>query len=260
MTSYALITGASGGIGLDFVHKFAANGYSVILVARSQDKLEQIAADVTARYGVTAMVLPMDLADPDAPQALYDELQRERVRVDVLVNNAGFAMYGYFHELEMARTLQMLQLNIVTLTHLTRLILPDMVARGAGKILNVASTAAFQPGPLMAAYYASKAYVLHFSEAIADEVKDKGVTVTALAPGPTESGFQARANMEDSRLVQDGLMAGKRVVDEGYAALMAGKRVVVPGLRNQALTLLPRLLPRKWVTSAVRNAQARIER
>jgi uncharacterized protein len=258
MTQTALITGASGGIGLDFAKKFAQEGYNVILVARSKDKLTQLANDLGNQYKIEAQAIAMDLSDPGAPQALYDQLQASGVTVDVLVNNAGFASYGYFHELDTAKEMQMIQLNIATLTYLTRLFLPGMVERKNGKILNVASTAAFQPGPLMAVYYATKAYVLHFSEAIANELQGTGVTVTTLCPGPTESGFQERAAMTDSKLVQNGLMSSRAVVDAGYNALMAGKPVVIPGFMNRMMALTPRLFPRGMMTRLVRGVQERV--
>ncbi len=258
MAQTALITGASGGIGLDFAHKFAQNGYNVVLVARSQDKLQALADELTKKYNVSATVLVKDLTDPAAPSQIYDALQEQGIQVDVLVNNAGFATYGYFHELDMARELELLQVNIVALTHLTRLYLPGMVARRSGKILNVSSTAAFAPGPMMACYYASKAYVLYFSEALSSELAGKGVTVTALCPGPTESGFQERAAMTESKLVQGGLMDRKTVVDAGYDALMAGQSYVIPGWMNYLMSLAPRFTPRAMAANLVHRMQSRV--
>ena len=183
MKETALITGASSGIGLDLARLFAKDGHDVVLVARSEGKLREIAAELERDFGMTAHVIVADLAKPDAPQTLVAQLP---VDVDVLVNNAGFGVLGPFVETDLAKELEMIQVNVVALTHLTKLLLPPMVARRRGRVLNVASTAAFQPGPLMAVYYATKAYVLSFSEAIADELRDSGVTVTALCPGPTE--------------------------------------------------------------------------
>ncbi|MEB3179101.1 MAG: SDR family oxidoreductase [Nostocaceae cyanobacterium] len=252
----ALITGASGGIGYEFVKLFAQDGYNLVLVARSQNKLEGIAEDFQNKYGITVKVIAKDLSLPAAPQEIYHELQQAGIKIDVLVNNAGFANYGLFHEIDMDKELQLLQVNIVCLTHLSKLFIPDMVKRGSGKILNLASTAAFQPGPLMAVYYASKAYVLSLSEAIANELEGTGVTVTALCPGPTESGFQQRAAMEDSKLV-----SGKKIMDAetvakiGYDALMDGKTVVIPGVKNKIMAESVRFTPRKLVTKIVRNMQ-----
>lgn len=256
MTKTALITGASGGIGRDFALKFAREGYNVVIVARSEDKLRALADEIESTYKVSAQVMAYDLTDPAAPGQIYEALAG--TPVDVLVNNAGFATYGYFHELDLEGELGMIHLNITALTHLTRLFLPDMVARGSGGILNVASTAAFQPGPLMAVYYASKAFVLHFSEAIANEVKDKGVHVSALCPGPTESGFQQRAGMEDSKLVQNGLMTSEAVVEQGYNGLMRGQTVVIPGVQNKVMAASTRFVPRPMVTRLVRSMQERV--
>ncbi|HMQ50541.1 MAG TPA: SDR family oxidoreductase [Anaerolineae bacterium] len=255
----ALITGASGGIGYELAIVFAKHGYNLVVVARSELKLKQLANGLTASYPIAVEVMPMDLADPSAPEALYQAVTAKGIEVEVLVNNAGFATYGFFTELEAGRELQMLQLNVVTLTHLTKLFGRDMVKRGRGRILNVASTAAFQPGPLMAVYYASKAYVLSFSEAIANELKDSGVTVTALCPGPTESGFQERAAMEDSKLVNgQQIMDAATVAQLGFEGLMAGKTVIIPGLKNRLLALSPRFVPRDVTTRIVRNMQASV--
>lgn len=254
----ALITGASGGIGYELAKLCAQGGCNLVLVARSQAKLEEIAHDLGARYGVGAMVIDADLADPQAPARLADELKREGVAVDILINNAGFADFAPFAEADEEKLLQMMQVNMVTLTHLTRLLLPGMLARRSGRIMNVASTAAFMPGPLMAVYYASKAYVLSLSEALANELGGSGVTVTALCPGPTETGFQQRAAMEDSRLV-----SGRRLMDvasvakAGYNGLMRGETVVIPGASNRVQAFLPRLLPRRLLTRVVRRAQER---
>ena len=253
----ALITGASGGIGLALAQVFARHGHDLVLIARSEDKLKALAADLEKQHGIRTRVLARDLTDPAAPDAIFEQLQTEGVAVEILVNNAGYASYGCFHELELQRELNMIQLNVTTLVHLSHRFLQPMLARRRGRILNVASTAAFQPGPLMATYYATKSFVLSFSEAIANELQGQGVTVTALCPGPTASGFQARANMEDSRLVQDGLMDAATVAEAGYAGLMAGKTVVVPGTMNYLLTLAPRFAPRNVTTRIVRSMQER---
>lgn len=253
----ALITGASGGLGYEFAKLFAQNGYNLGLVARSKDKLAQLANELEGKHRISVKVLAKDLSDPASPDEIYAELQQESIPIEVLVNNAGFATYGFFAETDLAKELQMMQLNMGTLTHLTKLFLPNMLARKRGRILNVASTAAFQPGPLMTVYYATKAYVLSFSEALANELDGTGVTVTALCPGPTQTGFQARASMEDSKLVSGGLMDTETVAKIGYQGLMKGKVIVIPGLTNKALSLLPRFLPRTLVTQIVRKAQER---
>lgn len=256
----ALITGASGGIGYELARKFAQAGYNLVLVARTESKLTQIKADFEKRYSIKVTVITKDLSSPGAPQEIFEELEAASTQVDVLVNNAGFTVFGPFIETSLEDELQLLQVNIVALTHLTKLFLPGMVKRGWGKILNIASTAAFQPGPLMAVYYASKAYVLFFSEAIATELEGTGVTVTALCPGPTSTGFQKRGNMEDSRLV-----AGRKIMDSGtvaragYRALMKGQAVIIPGPRNIIFAEAIRFLPRSLVRRIVYRAQERVE-
>lgn len=255
----ALVTGASGGIGYELAKRFAQEGYSLVLVARGESKLAQIKADLEKRYAINARIIVKDLSAPGAPQEIFDELTNASVQVDVLVNNAGFTVFGLFLETSLEDELQLLQVNIVALTHLTKLFLPGMVKRGWGKVLNLASTAAFQPGPLMAVYYASKAYVLFFSEAIATELKSTGVTVTALCPGPTETGFQKRGNMEDSRLVAGRkIMSAATVARAGYRALMRGQAVVIPGARNLLFAQAIRFLPRSFVRRFVYKAQERV--
>jgi short-subunit dehydrogenase len=254
----ALITGASSGLGYEFSQLFAQDRYNLVLVARNEQKLSQLANDLISRFSIAVKIIVKDLSDPASPEEIFTELQQDGIAVDILVNNAGFATYGFFSEIDLPTELQMMQVNIVTLTHLTKLFLREMLKRRSGKILNVASTAAFQPGPLMAVYYATKAYVLSFSEAIANEVQGSGVTVTALCPGPTESGFQKRAAMEQSKLVK-----GRKIPDAatvakaGYRALMRNQTILVPGLANQLLTFSIRFLPRSFVRQAVRNMQKR---
>ncbi|MBO3457485.1 SDR family oxidoreductase [Aetokthonos hydrillicola Thurmond2011] len=252
----ALITGASGGIGYEFAKLFAQDGYNLVVIARSGQKLTQIAHDFKQKYGIEVKAIAKDLAIPTAAEEIFTQLQQESIKVDVLVNNAGFASYGLFQENDITKELEMMQVNMVTLTHLTWLFLKDMIGQGYGRILNLASTAAFQPGPLMAVYYATKAYVLSFSEAIANELEGTGVTVTALCPGPTESGFQQRAAMEDSKLVSgQKIMDAETVAQIGYRSLLEGKTVVIPGLKNKILAESIRFTPRKVVTKLVRIMQ-----
>ena len=254
----ALVTGASSGIGLDLAKRFAAEGYDVALVARGKGKLEEVAVAIEAEHKVRAHVVTADLAQPRAADALEAALDARAIEVDVLVNNAGYALYGAFTETDLTDELAMIQVNIVALTHLTKLLVRKMVARKDGRVLNVASTAAFQPGPLMAVYYATKAYVLSFSEALANELAGSGVTVTALCPGPTKTGFQARAQMEESKLVRGKeIMTSETVARAGYAGMMKGKTVVIPGMSNKMLAYTVRFLPRNTVTKLVRNAQER---
>ena len=254
----ALITGASGGIGEALARELANTGHDLILVARTQSKLEALAQELKQKHNINAHVIAADLSGHTAASDIMSQLEARGLRVDVLVNNAGFADYGEFWTLEPAKQEQMINLNVLTLTMLSRAVLPGMIERKRGRILNVASTAAFMPGPLMSVYYATKAYVLSFSEALSEELSGTGVTVTALCPGPTESGFQARAAMEDSKLVKGGnLMTSAEVAKQAVDALGRGQRVVIPGLMNQVQALLPKFLPRALVPGIVKNAQAR---
>jgi short-subunit dehydrogenase len=243
----ALITGASSGIGVDFSRLLSRDGYELFLVARSEAKLRELAKELG-----NAKVIVADLVSPDAPQRIFDASGG----VDVLINNAGFGLSGPFVEMDLRKELEMIQVNVAALTHLTRLFLPPMLARKSGHILNLASTAAFLPGPLMAVYYATKAYVLSFSEAIADELRGTGVTVTALCPGPTATGFAEAAGMESSRLFKlVKPMSSEAVARYGVRAMQDGKRVAIPGIANKLSTQSIRVSPRRLVTTIVRKLQ-----
>jgi short-subunit dehydrogenase len=248
----ALITGASDGIGLELARIMAANGYDLVLVARNQKRLEEIARELKP---ARVRVLAKDLSVGGAAE----EIHREVPQVDVLVNNAGFGVFGKFAETPLDAELGMMQVNMTALVALTKLYLVGMVAAGRGRIMNVASTAAFQPGPLMAIYYATKAFVLSFSEAIANELAGTGVTVTALCPGPTATGFQERGQMQDSGLVKGKkIMDARTVAEAGYRAMLAGKTLVVPGVKNKLLAQSVRLSPRSMVTKLVRAMQEKV--
>jgi short-subunit dehydrogenase len=251
----ALITGASFGIGMELARIFAREGYSLVLVARSGDKLRQLASELEKSHGTRSLILAVDLTEPGASAYVLDQTTRADIQVDVLVNNAGFGQYGYFAENDLEECLRQIQLNVTTLTHLTRLYLPAMVERKSGRILNVASTAAFQPGPLMAVYFATKAYVLHFSEALANELHGTDVTVTCLCPGPTATEFAKRANITDLLLLKFGSMDAHTVAEDGYRALMAGKPVVISGFKNWLVAQSVRFSPRRLVTGMVRKMQ-----
>lgn len=243
----ALVTGASSGIGEDLARLIAAGGRNVVLLARSADKLQSLAGQLSTPHGIEATVVAADLADPGAPAQVVRTLGARGLTIDILVNNAGFGTSGSFAADDPDGQLGMLQVNVVALTALTRALLPGMLERKRGRILNVASTAAFQPGPFMAVYYASKAYVLSLSEAIAEEVAGSGVTVTCLCPGPTHTGFQDRAQVEKSRLFNlSRPMQSADVARAGYDAMLAGRRIVTPGLINkigaQSIRLSPRAL------------------
>src|SRR6202158_4298938 len=240
----ALITGASFGIGMEFARIFAREGYDLVLVARNGDKLRQLASELEKAHGTHSLILATDLTEPGASAYVLDQTTRADIQVDVLVNNAGFGQYGFFAENDLEECLRQIQLNIATLTHLTHLYLPAMIARKTGRILNVASTAAFMPGPLMAVYFATKAYVLHFSEALANELQGTGITVTCLCPGATATEFHRRANATGQRLLKFGAMDARTVAEDGYRALLAEKPVVISGFKNWLLAQLVRFSPR----------------
>ncbi len=252
----ALITGASNGIGLELAKLFAADGTDVVLVARSENKLRELAAALTAQYKVKAHVLAKDLSNYHTAAEIFDWCRENGIAISHLVNNAGFGDFGFFHESDWTKQEQMINLNITTLTYLTRLFLPGMVQAKAGRVLNVASTAAFQPGPTMSVYYATKAYVLHFSEAISNELQGTGVTVTAVCPGAFESGFQAAAAMEESKLVKGKkLPTSMEIASYGYRHMQKGTRVAIPGVMNKLLTNSIRFTPRGLVLKIVRSMQ-----
>ena len=255
MKNYTLITGATSGIGLELAELFAKDKNNLVLVARGTDKLKEIKDNYEKKYGINIEIISADLSDLNAPENIYKILKEKQISIDNLVNNAGFASFGLFNEIDKEVDLGMLKVNVFALTHLIKLFLPDMVKNKKGRILNIASTAAFQPGPLMAVYYASKAYVLYLSEALASELEGTGVTVTALCPGPTKTGFQQRAKMEKSKLIKSNVMDAKAVSKTGYDALMNGKTFVVPGFKNKMLVTLVRFLPRNTVAKTVKNTQ-----
>jgi short-subunit dehydrogenase len=250
----ALITGASGGIGYELAKLFAKDHYNLVLVARSAPKLAQFADELNRQFGISAKAVALDLTAAPAPQFLSDQLQREGIAVDILVNNAGYGVLGEFAKVSLEENLGQIQLNITALTHLTKLFLGPMIERHSGRILNVASTAGFQPGPLMAVYYATKAYVISFSEALANELSGTGVTVTCLCPGATDTGFQGRAGVADTKLFKMlRPMDAKTVARDGYRGLMAGKTLVISGFRNWLVAESVRFSPRKMVTAVSRK-------
>jgi short-subunit dehydrogenase len=242
-----LITGASSGIGRELAKCFAADGCRLILLARKRHALQELADELRKTHKTQSEILPADLAEPSAPGNIFAHLQGHGTKVDVLVNNAGFGAQGQFAQLPADRQLDMLQVNITALTHLTRLLLPAMIARRHGGVLNVASTAAFQPGPGMAVYYATKAFVLSFTEAIAEELKGTGVIVSALCPGPTDTNFAAEANARFSNLFKKRAMSAEAVARIGHGAFRQGRVVAIAGLRNQLLAFSVRLAPRSLV-------------
>ena len=258
MGKTALITGASSGIGYELAKCFAADGVNLVLVARDVARLNPIASELQSTFKVSAKTIAADLSRAVAPAEIYRETGRASLAIDYLVNNAGFGAGGAFEDTDLQTELDMMQVNIVSLVHLTKLYLQDMQSRGSGGILNVASTAAFQPGPLMSIYYASKAFVLSFTEAIADELRGTGITVTALCPGPTATDFQRRAHIEHIRLTKSspmGMMTASEVAKIGYRGFLKGKVIVIPGLMNKIGVQSVRISPRAAVRRVTRKLQ-----
>jgi short-subunit dehydrogenase len=247
---FALVTGASGGIGLEIARELAARGYALVLAARSEGKLAAAAAELTAAHGIRVETVAVDLAAAEGPARLAAALQTKGIGPEILVNDAGVGMHGPLAEADAAALASMLQLNVTSLALLTRLLLPGMLARGRGRILNVASTAGFVPGPFMAGYYASKAFVLSLSVALSEELRGTGITVTALCPGATASEFAARSGNARSRLFRRGVMEAKPVARAGVDGMLAGRRIVVPGLANRVLAGSSGLGPR-WLTARI---------
>jgi uncharacterized protein len=254
-----LITGASGGIGYELAKLFARDHHNLVLVARSTDKLAQVAAELQTG-GVSVKMIALDLAAPPAPKFLFDQIQLAGIPIDILINNAGFGVFGDFAQMPEEEILGQINLNIAALTQLTRLFLPAMVQRRSGRIMNIASTAGFQPGPLMAVYYATKAYVISFSEAIANELRNSGVTVTCFCPGATHTGFAKRAGTEKSRLFKQlGAMNADKVALDGYRAVMEGRTLAISGVHNWLVAQSSRFAPRKMVTAVSRWVAEKIE-
>lgn len=253
MKPFALITGASDGIGFELAHLHAARGGNLIVVARNTAKLEALKKNLEEQHRVIVHVITQDLSLPGAAALLYQTVNNLGLQVDVLINNAGFGDYGYFAETSAEKEEKMIQLNITTLTQLCKLFIKDMKSRGAGRIMNVASTGAFQPAPFMAVYCATKAFVLSFTEAVNNELKGSGVTMTALCPGPTTTGFEQAAAMGDSNLFKGPYVAtAKSVAKYGYKAMMSGKVVAVHGWMNKLMVFSVRLVPRAMVVNIAR--------
>lgn len=256
MKNYALITGASSGIGRELAEVFAKEAWNLILVARSVESLVSLKKQLESQYGIDVKVIPKDLSVEESCEELFSEIQADALKVEVLVNNAGHGDYGLFHQTSWARDRSMIQVNMLALTKLTKLFLPNMIREQRGYILNVASTAAFQAGPYMAVYYATKAYVLSFTEAIANETADSGVKVTALCPGPTASNFFEAAQLRSlPLLVNRKLPSARDVAHYGYHALMKGHVLAIHGRLNYLLAGSVRFAPRRLATAIVRKLQ-----
>lgn len=246
-----LITGASTGIGYEFTKLFARDGYNLVLIARNQHKLDIIKKELIEDYNIQVKIIVKDLSLPSSAQEVFNEIVNSNIKIDVLVNNAGIGCSGLFHNVDIQKDLEMINLNIVTLTYLTKLLVNEMIKRGAGKVLNVASNGAFQPGPYVAVYYATKAYVLSFSEAITNEFKDFGINVTTFCPGATKTEFAKRSGKADS----GSAMNPDVVARIAYDGLKKNKKIVIPGIGNNIFVLLSKLLPRSISANMVRKSQ-----
>ena len=249
-----LITGASSGIGKELALIFAKNKYKVILVSRNSTKLLKVAEEIKNSFNCTSEVIPMDLSCPHGAEGLYEELLSRKISVDILINNAGVGSCGLFHQGNLSKYMEVLNLNITSLTILTKLISQDMVKAGHGKILNVASTGSYEPGPYIAVYYATKAYVLSLSQALHNELKNYGITVSALCPGATATEFSNRAGKNDSPIA----MSPSYVAKCSYKGFMKGKSVIIPGTINKLGVLLFKLLPGKVSAALVGKSQGKL--
>lgn len=256
MKNVALITGASSGIGKEFSKIHASRGNDLVIIARSLDRLDALKAELESQYGIKAFVIAKDLSKAEAPLEIYNEVKEAGITVDYLINNAGFGGVGKFHERAWEKDLAMINVNIVALTALTRFFLPDMVARNSGKILNVSSTASLMPGPLQAVYYATKAYVTFFSNAIAEELHDTAITVTNLMPGATATEFGKVSGMDKTSLF-DKTASAEKVALDGYEGMMKGKLDVISGLTptQKILTSMVPLTPKKIILKQIREMQ-----
>lgn len=255
MNPTVLITGASGGIGAELARRIAADRHDLILVARSAALMQALADELTTKHGISVAVFDIDLTQPNASAELYRQVAEAGLQVDILINNAGVGFHDFFYRQDMARIFATNALSITALTELTRLFLPEMIARKRGGILNVASTAAYVPEPTMAVYAASKAYVLSFTVALSEELKGTGVVATVLCPGPTRSNFFKSAEMEDNPLVSSSMMMDASVVaNAGWSAFRQGQRVVMPGLINKLTRILGQLLPYRVMLPGIMRA------
>jgi uncharacterized protein len=251
---YALITGATSGIGYELAKLFAGDGYNLVIVARDENELRQKAQELSTA-NVDVVAIAKDLFQPEAAFELYDEVKSRNLTVDVLVNDAGQGQYGLFVEQDIHRLLDIIQLNVKSLTVLTHLFLKDMVARNEGKILQLASIASQLPGPWQAVYHATKAYVLSFSEALVQELKDSAVTVTALQPGATDTDFFNKAEMQDSKILDTKLSDPKKVAKDGYDALMKGDDKIVSGFKNKVMVGLGSVMPESAAAAQMNKMQ-----
>lgn len=256
---YALITGATSGIGYELAKLFAADQYNLVIIAQDQEELDKTASEL-GQSGIDVLTIARDLSQRQAPFEIYESVKAKGIQIDVLVNNAGQGQYGLFVDNDIERELDMIQLNVDAYVVLTKFFLQEMIVRNDGKILNVASTASQLPGPWQAVYHATKAFVLSFTEAIREEVKDSGVTITALQPGPTDTDFFRKAQMENSKAVKEGSLADPAgVAKDGYDALMAGDDKVISGIKNKVQVAMSNLMPESMVASTVEKQQQPVD-
>lgn len=256
MKNIAIITGASAGIGKELANIHAEKGGDLVIVARSKDKLDLLKAELEKKYSVEVLVIAKNLGAPNASQEIYNQLKKAGIEIDYLINNAGFGALGKFHELELDRQVNMINLNVTSLTVLTRLFLPDFVKKNKGKVLNVSSTASFMPGPLQAVYYATKAYVTFFSNALSEELYDTNVTVTNLMPGATETEFGAVSGMDKTEMFQKAVSA-RGVAEDGYNGMLDGKIDVISGIttsQKMMMKMIP-FMPKKMLLKQIRKMQ-----
>lgn len=253
MKGYTLITGATSGIGYELTMLFGKHNHDLILVARNEERLKKIQKKLDEGFGIDVIILKKDLTFEGDVEEIISFVERNNLVVDNLVNNAGAGSFGYFHEVDCKKDLDMIKVNIYALTRLTKYFLQKMIERNNGGILNVASTAAFQSGPIMSVYYATKAYVLSLTEAIQEEVKERGIKVTALCPGPVATEFQKRASVKKSKLSSGYMMDAKTVATIGYKGFMSGKTLIIPGLKNKILVQSLRILPRNLVRKVIKK-------
>lgn len=252
---YALITGATNGIGYELAKLFAGDGYNLVIVARSEEELQQKKTEFVQQYGIDVIPISKDLFQPNAPFELYDEVKSRNITVDVLVNDAGQGQYGLFAEQDIHRLIEIIQLNIVSLTVLTHCFLKDMVARNKGKILQLGSIASQLPGPWQAVYHATKAYVLSFTEGLISELKDSAVTLTVLQPGATDTGFFNKADMKESKILDTKLSDPEKVAKDGYEALMSGDDKIISGMKNKVMVGLSNVMPESTVAAQMNKMQ-----
>lgn len=252
----ALITGSSSGIGAELAKLFAADGDDVVLVARREERLQELATQLEDEHGITATVIPTDLTEPDAARELFEEVEDEGIEVHTLVNNAGFTTFGRFDKTEIEDDVKMIDLNVTAVTRLTKLFVRPMVERGDGAVLNTSSMAGLAPIPTQAVYAATKSYILSFSESVGHELEGEGITVTALCPGPVDTEFLELEGMEDAGVADGSLNDPASVAEAGYKGLKKGKRIVIPSTRMRAMAQLKRVLPRRKVVSMAEDAVA----